>query len=384
MIPVAKPILGEEEIAAVVAVLRSGQLAQGKVVEAFEQKFAELSHAAYAVAVTNGTAALHLALLAHNIGPGDEVITSPFTFAATANAILFVGAKPVFADICQDTFNLDPTRIEEKITSRTKAILPVHLYGHPADMLAIGAIAAEHGLAIVEDACQAHIASIGDRPVGSFGTACYSFYATKNVTTGEGGIVTTGDSTLAERLRMLRSHGQRERYRHEILGFNYRLTDVQAAIGVVQLDRLEEFTAKRIANAAFLTAHLPNVSTPVVRPGYRHVFHQYTVRIPGGRDEASRNLAAAGIGSGIHYPIPVHRQPLYQDLGYQDVLPITERASKEVLSLPVHPDLTQDDLVQIVEAVQALPSRLTEGGASTTRDNLEFTATRRTSALSRV
>jgi dTDP-4-amino-4,6-dideoxygalactose transaminase len=355
MIPVARPILGEEEIEAVAAVLRSGNLVQGRLVEQFERQFSEIVGVKHAVAVSTGTAALHVALLAHGVGPGDEVITTPFTFVATANAVLFTGARPVFVDICEDTFNIDPALIEAKVTPRTKAVLPVHLYGHPADMPAIGEVAGKHGLAIVEDAAQAHGAAIGDRKVGSFGTACFSFYATKNVTTAEGGIVTTNDDRIAERLRLLRSHGQRERYRHEILGYNYRLTDLQAAIGLVQLQRLEGFTRKRIANADYLSTRLHNVITPQTRPGNRHVFHQYTVRVLSGRDDAVQFLSTAGVGTGVHYPLPVHRQPLYLDLGYRECLPTAERACREVLSLPVHPSLSEQDLEAIVHWVSRLP-----------------------------
>ncbi len=362
MIPVARPFLGDEEIEAVVAVLRSGNLVQGRLVEQFERQFCELIGARHAVAVSSGTAALHVALLAHGIGPGDEVITTPFTFVATANAVLFTGARPVFVDVCEDTLNLDPKLIEARLTPRTKAILPVHLYGQPADMPAIGEIAKRHGLAVIEDAAQAHGAAIGGRRVGASGTACFSFYATKNVTTGEGGLVTTDDDQIAERLRLLRSHGQPERYRHDILGYNYRLTDLQAAIGLVQLGRLEELTGKRIANAEYLSARLsaaPAVVTPRTRPGYRHVFHQYTVRVPeergaNRRDEAIRQLAAAGVGTAVHYPRPVHQQKLYVDLGYRESLPVAERASREVLSLPVHPGLSQADLDTIVRAVSSL------------------------------
>lgn len=344
VIPVAKPILGEEELDAVNAVLRSGNLAQGVLVEEFEHRFCEIIGVKHAVAVSSGTAALHLALLAHGVGPGDEVITTPFTFIATANSVLYVGARPVFVDICEDTLNINPDLIEEKITPRTKVILPVHLYGHPADMGAICEIATKYGLTVVEDAAQAHGAAIWSRKVGTFGTACFSFYATKNVTTAEGGMVTTSDERIADRLRMLRSHGQSERYLHQILGYNYRLTDLQAAIGLVQLGRLEKLTRKRIANAEYLNARLHNVVTPVVRPGCRHVYHQYTVRIPTNRDEVSRLLNSAGIGTGIHYPLPVHKQPLYIDLGYTDHLPVAEKASREVLSLPVHPSLSDEEL----------------------------------------
>ena len=351
MIPVAKPILGREEIDAVVSVLQSGHLVQGEMVERFERQFAEFVGAKHAVAVSSGTAALHVALLAHGVGPGDEVITTPFTFAATANAVLYTGAKPVFVDICEDTFNIDPDRIAARITPRTKAILPVHLYGHPADRAAIAEIAERRGIAIVEDAAQAHGAAIDGHTIGSVGTACFSFYATKNITTAEGGMVTTDDDRVADQMRMLRSHGQRQRYQHEILGFNYRLTDLQAAIGLVQLQRLAEFTERRIANARFLTERLPGAIVPRTRPGCRHVYHQYTIRVPAHRDDVARQLNAAGVGTGIHYPMPVHKQKLYRDLGYTDELPVAERASREVLSLPIHPLLSNRDLEVIADAV---------------------------------
>ena len=357
MIPMARPVIGDEEIAAVVAVLRSGHLVQGRVVAEFEAEFARYIGTQHAIAVSSGTAALHLALLAHGIGPGDEVITTPFSFIATANAVLYTGARPVFTDICPDTFNLDPARIAERITPRTRAILPVHLYGHPADMAAIEKIAARHGLALIEDAAQAHGAAIEGRKVGTFGTGCFSLYATKNITTGEGGIITTNDSALAERLRMLRDHGQRARYEHEILGYNLRLTDLQAALGLAQLHRIEELTRQRIANAAYLSRRLAGiVATPTIHPGCRHVYHQYTVRIPTGRDALARALGAAGIATGIHYPLPIHHQKLYRELGYRDSLPIAEQASREVLSLPVHPALTTEELDQIADTLGRLVS----------------------------
>jgi dTDP-4-amino-4,6-dideoxygalactose transaminase len=358
MIPVARPLLGQEEIEAVVEVLQSGNLAQGRLVERFEQRFAQEVGARHAVAVSSGTAALHLALLAHGVGPDDEVITTPFSFVATGNCVLFTGATPVFADIRPDTYNIDPDLIEPLISPRTRAIIPVHLYGLPADMAAIEAIAARHGLAVIEDAAQAHGAAIGERKVGSSGTACFSFYATKNVTTAEGGVVTTSDDRIAERMRMLRSHGQRERYYHEILGYNYRMTDLQAAIGLAQLDRLEDLTRQRIANAQYLTSRLAGMGPQRVPDGYRHVYHQYTIRIPLGRDQAVEILKAAGVGTAIHYPVPIHQQKLYRDLGFFVSLPIAERASREVLSLPVHPALTREDLDVIADEVLALPSKL--------------------------
>jgi dTDP-4-amino-4,6-dideoxygalactose transaminase len=354
MIPLARPVVDEEEIAAVLAVLRSGHIVQGPMVEQFERRFAEIIGVRHAVAVSSGTAALHLALLAYGIGLGDEVITSPFSFVATANAILYAGARPVFADIRADDFNIDPERIEAKISPRTRAILPVHLYGQPADMEAICDIAGRHGLQIVEDAAQAHGASVHGRNVGTYGLGCFSFYATKNVHTAEGGAITTNDAELADRLRMLRGHGARVRYQHEMLGFNYRMSDIHAAIGVVQLDRFEELTRRRIGNASYLSSQISNVVVPYVRPGVRHVYHQYTVRIRSGRDAAARTLGEVGIGTGVHYPLPIHQQPYYRELGYSDSLPNAEQASREVLALPVHPELSHADLDRIIAAVSEL------------------------------
>src|SRR5437016_1060546 len=250
MILVARPLLDEEEKVAVLRVLRSGQLAQGNYIAAFERLFAEVCHVREAIAVSSGTAALHLALLAHGIGPGDEVITTAFSFAATANVILLVGATPVFVDIEPDTYTLDPALVEAAITPHTKAIMPVHLYGNPCDMKQLEVFARDYGLVIIEDACQAHAAAIDGKPVGSFGTGCFSFYATKNMTTGEGGMVTTNDPEIAERVRLLRSHGQKERYYHVTPGYNLRMTEIQAALGLAQIEKLEGFTEQRIANAA--------------------------------------------------------------------------------------------------------------------------------------
>lgn len=363
MIAIASPLMGNEEKQAVLDVLASGQLAQGSRVAAFEQRFAEMCRVREAVAVSSGTAALHLALLAHDIGPGDEVITTPFSFAATANAIVMVGATPVFVDIEADTFNLDPAQVEAAITPRTKALLPVDLYGHPAAMYQFKSLAATYHLAIIEDACQAHAASIDGRMVGSFGTGCFSFYATKNMTTGEGGMITTNDVALAERLRLLRSHGQQERYRHLTLGYNLRMTEMQAALGLAQLEKLPHFTEQRIANAAVLTAALHEaVQTPIVRAGCRHVYHQYTIRVPQKRDEWAAKLGARGIATGVHYPLPIHQQPFYREhpalfriVGAHDGrLPVAEMAAQEVLSLPVHPALSEDDLAKITSEVLRL------------------------------
>lgn len=356
MIPVSRPLIGPEEEEAVLAVLRSGVIAQGPQVERFEAAFAAFCGTRYAVAVSSGTTALHLALLAHGIGPGDEVITSPFSFVATGNSVLMAGARPVFVDIDAHTFNLDPAQIAAAITPRTRAIMPVHLYGHPAEMAAIGALAAQHGLAVIEDAAQAVGARYHDQPVGSFGTGCFSLYATKNITSAEGGMITTSDEQIADRLRLLRSHGSRTRYYHELLGYNFRMTDLHAAVGLAQLAKSERFTEARIANAAYLDRAInnPALTRPFVRAGVRHVYHQYTVRITGDRDEAARQLATAGVGTAVFYPLMIPQQPLYRDRGYDDALPVAERASREVLALPVHPSLSADELRQIATAVNAL------------------------------
>ena len=359
MIPIAKPIIDEDEISAVTAVLRSGVIAQGRKVEEFEEAFAAFIGTKYGVAVNSGTAALHIALLAHGIGEGDEVITSAFTFIATANSILFTGAKPLFADIEEETFNISPDSIPDKITRRTKAIMPIHLYGQPCDMKRIMEIAQKHGLIVIEDACQAHGAKYEGKRVGSFGTGCFSFYPTKNMTTGEGGMITTNDKDIAEKARLIRSHGQRQRYLHEILGYNYRMTDIAAAIGLCQLEKLEESNNKRRDNARFLTERLSGIKgliPPSVRPNVKHVFHQYTVRITRDfampRDELRQKLMNRGIATEVYYPRPAHRQPFYEKLCYTDHLPNSEKAAQEVLSLPVHPSVTKEDLENIVRAVQ--------------------------------
>ncbi len=356
MIPIAKPIIGTEEQNAILEVIASGQLVQGPKVQEFEKRFAELCGVEYAIATSSGTTALHIAMLAHQIGPNDEVITSPFSFIASANCALYVGAHPVFVDIEPDFFTIDTTKIEERITKNTKAIIPIHLYGQSCDMDAIVEIAQKHNLAIIEDACQAHGSTFRGRPVGSFGTACYSLYATKNITTIEGGMIVTNDAQIAERSRLLRAHGSPRTYEHVMLGYNMRLTDLAAAIGLVQLNKLREWNSIRRANAAYLTENLSKINgivTPKVRDDSDHVFHQYTIRIPD-RDNAAKKLKENGVGVGIHYPTPIHQQPLYKELGYSDVLPVAEAASREVLSLPVHPSLSRDDLDHIIRTIARL------------------------------
>ena len=352
MIPISAPLIGDEERAAVLEVLASGHLAEGERVRAFEEAFAAYCGVRYAVAVSSGTAALMVALAAHGIGPGDEVITTPFSFIATANAIQFVGARPVFVDVREEDFNLDPEQVEARITPRTRALLPVHLYGQPCDLEPLLELCRRHGLALIEDACQAHGARYRGRRVGSFGTGCFSFYPTKNMTTGEGGIITTNDEEVAERARLFRNHGSRRRYHHETLGYNFRMTDLAAAIGLVQLRHLDAWTEARRRNAAYLQAHLRAVTVPQELPGRYHVYHQFTVRVPDVRDRLVEKLAEDGIGCGVYYPVPIHRQPVYRALGYEDVLPVAERLAGEVLSLPVHPRLTAQDLDRIAAAVE--------------------------------
>ena len=351
-IPVAKPLVGEEEKRAVLEVLDSGQLAQGGKVEAFEKAFAAYIGTKHAIAVNSGTAALIVALQAHGIGPGDEVITTPFSFIATATSILACGARPVFVDIDPFDLNLDPDKIEDAITESTKAIMPVHLYGHPARIDEIRRICDENDLALIEDAAQAHGAEHNGRRVGTFGTGCFSFYPTKNMTTGEGGIITTDDDEVARLSRIIRSHGQEERYVHTYFGLNWRMTDLCGAIGLVQMDKIEGWNEARIRNASALSAALTAVETPKVREGDRHVFHQYTVRVNGDRDALQQRLQAAGIGTGIHYPIPIHRQPIMLELGLAEFdCPIADAAAKSVLALPVHPALSPDDIAYIAEVV---------------------------------
>lgn len=348
-IPIAQPLIGEAEAEAVLAVLRSGHLAQGRVVEAFEARFAALCGVPYAIATTSGTTALHVALLAHGIGPGDEVITTAFSFIASANVALYVGARPVFADIDPETLTLDPDDVEARITPRTRAIMPVHLYGNPAALDRLRDICERHGLALIEDACQAHGATFNGQTIGSFGTGCFSFYPTKNVTAGEGGIITTADPAFAERARLLRAHGSPRRYYHTMLGYNFRLSDLHAAIGLAQLDNLDQWTNRRRENATLLHELLIGEAIDFQRtlPGARHVFHQCTIRIPHRRDEVAAFMAEYGVETAIHYPLPIHQQPVYRELGYAVSLPQSERAAREVLSLPIHPAL-DTTAIQIV------------------------------------
>lgn len=356
-IPPAKPIIGDEERAAVDRVLRSGMVAQGPEVAAFEEEFsAHFVPGRLSVAVNSGTAGLHLGLLAAGVGAGDEVIVPSFTFAATGNSVALTGATPVFVDIEPETFSLDPEAVAAAITPRTKGILPVHLYGHPARMRELEVLAAARGVDLYEDAAQAHGACLDGRPVGSFGKfAMFSLYPTKNMTSGEGGMVTAANDEVARRLRLLRNQGMERQYENEIVGFNARMTDIHAAIGRVQLTKVDAWTKTRQDNAAFLDANLQGVVVPSVVEGAVHVYHQYTVRVPEDRDGFVAALKSEhSVGAGVYYPIPNHRLPSLAPYAPGLDLPETERAAREVASLPVHPSLSQSDLERIVAAVNTV------------------------------
>ena len=359
-IQLAAPVFGAGEEAGVLAVLRSGQLAQGPVVEELERLFALEHDSPYAVAVSNGTTALMTALEALRLGPGDEVITSPLTFVATLSAILRVGATAVLVDVDADLC-LSPAAVEAAITPRTRAVLPVHLYGLPADLPALSAVAARHGIALVEDAAQAHGARVAGRAVGSFGTGCFSLYATKNIAAGEGGVVTTSDAGVADRLRLLRNHGVREQGRVELIGDNRRLSDLHAAVALPQLRRLREITAARRANAALLTRGLTGVrglTLPIEPAGRESSFHQYVIQVAEGarlsRDELADELARHDIGTAVYYRRLTHDHPAFR--GHPGVrahpTPAAARATGEVLSLPVRPGLTQSEIAEVVDVVR--------------------------------
>ena len=360
-IPAARPIIGDEEREAVDRVLRSGMIAQGPEVAAFEQEFAaHFVQGRPTAAVNSGTSGQHLGLLAAGVGPGDEVIVPSFTFAATGNSVALTGATPVFADIEPDYFSLDPASIRASITPRTKGIMPVHLYGHPFLVDEIEAIAREHGLAIYEDAAQAHGASWAGRPVGTIGDfAMFSLYPTKNMTSGEGGMVSCATEEIARGMRLLRNQGMETQYANEVIGFNARMTDVHAAIGRVQLTKVNGWTELRRRNAAVLNAGLASVAgvtTPYVADDAVHVYHQYTIRVDAGERDRLRDALREehGVGSGVYYPIPNHRLPSLAPFAPGLELPETERAAAEVLSLPVHPSLAEGDLERIVAGVTAV------------------------------
>jgi perosamine synthetase len=366
MIPIARPDIGPEEIAAVTDVLQSGMIAQGKRVKELEDAWAELVGVKYAIATANGTLALMAIFAGIGLEPGDEVITVSHTFAATANAILSTGATPVFVDIEPDTYLIDARAIERAITPRTRAICPVHLFGLVADMDMIRAIADRHGLIVVEDACQAHGATFRGRMAGSFGHGAFSLYATKNMTTAEGGLITTDDDTLADWLRLYRNQGMRTRYQFEMLGYNFRMTDLAAAVGLAQLAKLPRNTARRQAIAARYDAafgELP-IGLPITPDGRTHVFHQYTLDVGGARDAIVADLREAGVGADIYYPIPVHRQSYIMERGLHADLPVTDGAAARTLALPMFPGLTEAEQDQVIEAVSAAVERHLRSGVA--------------------
>jgi len=356
LIPINRPQIGEEEVQAVAKVLRSGVLTSGlgtgPEVTKFEKNFAKLAGVKHAVAVNSGTAALHSTLMASGVRQGAEVIVPSFTFVATAEAVVLAGGKPVFADIDGETYNLSPLAVEKSITKKTKAILPVDLYGFSADMKPMREIAEKHGLALIEDAAQAHGATYAGKPAGSFAdAACWSFYASKNITMGEGGVVTTSNDQMDEMLRLIRTHGEKAKYASLMLGSNYRMSEMQAALGNAQLEKLPSFVAKRRQNARQLTKILEKSSRlilPYESKDRQHSWYLYTARLKDGR-ETERNrileeLKKHGIGAEAYYVNPVHQMPFYRENYESAKLPETDKASKQVLSLPIHPAVTAEQV----------------------------------------
>jgi dTDP-4-amino-4,6-dideoxygalactose transaminase len=361
-VPIAQVAFDQRELKAVQRVLKSGSLRAGHVTEDFEKRFAAATGARYAVAVSSGTAALYLACRAL-LRPGEEAIVPDFTFVATAAMVAAVGAKPIFADVDPETFTLNPKDAERRITKRTRALVPVHLYGQPADMAGLSRVARRHGLRVIWDAAQAHGAQFRGRDVGSFPDAvCYSFYPSKNMTTGEGGMITTSDAALARELRLLRSHGEESRYRHVRLGYNFRSTDIASAIGCVQLAKLPAAIWARQRNGAALArglAGIPGIALPKIAPGVSHAFNLFTVQLDPrqagmSREEFLQALRERGIEAAVHYPLPLHRQPIFRGYGGDRDCPVSARLARSVLSLPVHPGLSKRDLQAIVQSVREI------------------------------
>ncbi len=357
-IPIARPFIGPEEIDAVSEVIKSGMLASGRYVERFERDFAEYCGTKYAVAMNSGTASLFSTMHALGIREGDEVIVPDFTFIATASSVRMSGATPVFADIDEKSYNIDPESVVEHITPKTRAVIGVHLYGQPFDVRAVSETCEDHGVLLIEDCAQAHGATYHDQMVGSFGTAgCFSFYPTKNMTTSEGGMVTTDDENLAVRLRKIIDHGQDIKYRHDIIGFNFRMTNIEAAIGSVQLGKLDAMNAQRSKNASYLLQHLrvQGLVRPYCTPRSKHVYHQFVVRLNDdlgmSREEFMGALGERGIQTAIHYPIPLHRQPVFMQAENNVRCPVSEACAGSVLSLPVHPAISREDCRHICNRI---------------------------------
>jgi len=359
MIPIARPFVGDEEAEAVSAVVKSGFLTQGEKVAEFEKKFSSYIGTKNGIACSSGTDALEVGLEALGIGKGDEVITTPFTFIATANAILSVGAKPVFADIDPRTFNIDHAKVSEKVSGKTRAVLAVHLYGQPCEMNSLCDLCEDKGILLVEDCAQAHGAEYHGKKVGTFGDlSTFSFYATKNMVTGEGGMVLTDNGETSERLRMIINQGQKGRYDHRVVGYNSRMTEMQAAMGIVQLGKLDKMNASRAENADYYKRNLAGaglVELPYTAPGAKHVWHQYTLRVPHEERESFMNhLEKNGVGARIYYPRTVNAQKAYRDMGYKTGLyPAAEKSAEQVVSIPVHPSIKKTDLKNIAEAVKS-------------------------------
>lgn len=362
MIPINAPQIDEREIEMVTKVLKSGfltsRVGSSSRVASFEQDYARFVEAKHAVAVNSGTAALHMTLSAAGVMPSDEVILPSFTFVATAEAVALCGAKPVFVDITPQTYNIDPEKFRKAISDKTKAVIPVDLYGLPADMQTISKIAKEHNLAVIEDAAQAHGASYRGKPPGYFADmACWSFYASKNMTTGEGGMITTNNDEYADALRCMRTHGEKGEYVSYMLGHNYRMPEIAAAMGLAQLEKLPTFLEKRRRNAQRLTEKLSRVerlTLPMEPRGYKHSWYLYTVRLQGSdraeRDKAVEELRKRGVGATVYYGTPIHLMPYYRQFA-QYSLPEAEKASEQVFSLPVHPGVTLQEINYIADSL---------------------------------
>lgn len=362
-IPFAEPYVTDEDVKAVAGAVSEKRLSHGDYVQRFEDQFAKYLGVKHAVAVCNGTAALHTTLAAIGVRPGDEIIVPSFSFISTANCALFQGAKPIFVDIDQSTYNIDPNKIEKKITDKTKAIIPVHYAGQPADMDPIRKIAEKYGIHVIEDAAEAHGALYKGKKAGSLSElACFSFYPNKNMTTGEGGMITTNDGELSEKMRMIRSHGEDERYHHVILGYNYRMTDIQAALGIVQLSRLNWVIKKKAEKAAYYDKQIKakfggEIKTPYLVAYATHVYMFYGVRFKSKeiRDKTAAEFGEKNVETRIAFP-PIHLQPLYKELfGYgRGYLPVTERVADTILCLPIYPHITQKMQDYVLSAMKEI------------------------------
>ena len=361
-IPISKPWITKREIELIQeqllrSNLTSSSIEGGKIVQELERKIASFLKVKHVIAVNSGTSALLASLMALNISSGDEVIVPSFTFMATANAVLMVGAKPVFADITLDNYGLDPKDVERKITSKTKAIIVVHLYGYPAHIEQLLELAEKHNLAVIEDTAQALGSSVKGKYVGTFGLlGCFSMYPSKLITTAEGGFITTNDESLAQKLRMIRNHGQSEPYTPSILGLNLRLPELLAAIGIAQMERIEEIIRRRRHIAEIYSQNLPNEDL-VIPTEPNHVkfnWNYYTVRVNPGidREKLVQTLNSKGVGATVYYRVPIHRTPLYQKLGFKSILPNTELAAKTVVSLPIYPEMTKEDAEYVIEVLK--------------------------------